>query len=380
MNLTLFLNGVAINSMLTAAIVVGIVCLLIVERIILKKLEDIIKKWVVILVFLFSFAILIAGAFAILLIWGVEIMQYLSDSWDSIVVTLTNSVGKLVSSAIIIFISLLILKFSKMAFRTVGTKPGPMQRRKRTIAKVSTSIIKYLVGIITILVVLSVWGINVAPALAGLGIMGLVIGLGAQKFIHDLISGFFIVFEHHFDVGDVIEVQGFKGEVTSIGLKTTKLRNWKGDVKILSNGEISNLLNYSINPSTAVVEFGIAYQENMQQTIDLLNEELPKLRKDLPDIIEDPKVVGVINLNSSSVDMRVIAKTLNEKHYAVERELRKQIKIILDNNNIEIPFPQVVVNQPTVRPKTTKKKSQDIDSKNIEDGNVESQFPEKVNP
>jgi moderate conductance mechanosensitive channel len=379
MNLTLFLNGVAINSMLTAAIVVGIVCLLIVERIILKKLEDIIKKWIVILVFLFSFALLIAGTFAILLIWGVEIMQYLQDSWDSIVTTLMNSVGKLVSSAIIIFISLLILKFSKMAFRTVGTKPGPMQRRKRTIAKVSTSIIKYLVGVITILIVLSVWGINVAPALAGLGIMGLVIGLGAQKFIHDLISGFFIVFEHHFDVGDVIEVQGFKGEVTSIGLKTTKLRNWKGDVKILSNGEISNLLNYSINPSTAVVEFGIAYQENMQQTIDLLNEELPKLRKDLPDIIEDPKVVGVINLNSSSVDMRVVAKTLNEKHYAVERELRKQIKIILDNNNIEIPFPQVVVNQPTVRPKTTKKKSQDIDSQSIEDGNVESQFPEKVN-
>jgi moderate conductance mechanosensitive channel len=379
MNLTLFLNGVAINSMLTAAIVVGIVCLLIVERIILKKLEDIIKKWIVILVFLFSFALLIAGTLAILLIWGVEIMQYLSDSWDSIVTTLMNSVGKLVSSAIIIFISLLILKFSKMAFRTVGTKPGPMQRRKRTIAKVSTSIIKYLVGVITILIVLSVWGINVAPALAGLGIMGLVIGLGAQKFIHDLISGFFIVFEHHFDVGDVIEVQGFKGEVTSIGLKTTKLRNWKGDVKILSNGEISNLLNYSINPSTAVVEFGIAYQENMQQTIDLLNEELPKLRKDLPDIIEDPKVVGVINLNSSSVDMRVVAKTLNEKHYAVERELRKQIKIILDNNNIEIPFPQVVVNQPTVRPKTTKKKSQDIDSQSIEDGNVESQFPEKVN-
>ncbi|MDI6453140.1 mechanosensitive ion channel family protein [Peloplasma aerotolerans] len=379
MNLTLFLNGVAINSMLTAAIVVGIVCLLIVERIILKKLEDIIKKWIVILVFLFSFALLIAGTFAILLIWGVEIMQYLQDSWYSIVTTLMNSVGKLVSSAIIIFISLLILKFSKMAFRTVGTKPGPMQRRKRTIAKVSTSIIKYLVGVITILIVLSVWGINVAPALAGLGIMGLVIGLGAQKFIHDLISGFFIVFEHHFDVGDVIEVQGFKGEVTSIGLKTTKLRNWKGDVKILSNGEISNLLNYSINPSTAVVEFGIAYQENMQQTIDLLNEELPKLRKDLPDIIEDPKVVGVINLNSSSVDMRVVAKTLNEKHYAVERELRKQIKIILDNNNIEIPFPQVVVNQPTVRPKTTKKKSQEIDSQSIEDGNVESQFPEKVN-
>ncbi|MCR3905535.1 MAG: mechanosensitive ion channel family protein [Tenericutes bacterium] len=378
MNLTLFLNGVAINSMLTAAIVVGIVCLLIVEKIILKRREEVIKKWVVILVFLFSFAILIVGVFAILFIWGVEIMQYLSDSWTSIIDTLANSIGKLVSSAIIIFISMLILKFSKMAFSSVGTKPGPMQRRKRTIAKVSTSIIKYLVGIITILVVLSAWGINVAPALAGLGIMGLVIGLGAQKFINDLISGFFIVFEHHFDVGDVIEVQGFKGEVTSIGLKTTKLRNWKGDVKILSNGEISTLLNYSINPSTAIVDFGIAYQESAQRTIELLNEELPKLRANLPDIIEDPKVVGVINLNNSSVDMRVVAKTLNEKHYAVERELRKEIKRILDDNNIEIPFPQVVVNQPTIRTEKEKTKIKNIESQPVEDSNVEDQYPEEI--
>jgi small conductance mechanosensitive channel len=220
-----------------------------------------------------------------------------------------------------------------------------MKKRKRTIAKVTNSIIKYCVGILMILIVLSIWGVNVAPALAGLGILGLVIGLGAQRFINDLISGFFIVFEHHFDVGDKIEVQGFKGEVTSIGLKTTKIKNWKGEIKIVNNGEISTLINFSRNPSVAVVEFGIAYKENIQQTIDLLNFELPKLRLDFPMIIEDPKILGTIDLASSSVNLRAIAKTLNEEHYAVERAMRQRIKEILDEHGIEIPFPQVVIHQ-----------------------------------
>jgi small conductance mechanosensitive channel len=345
MNQIIFLS--VMQSVWTVIITLGILSILIIEKIIFKKYEEAIKKWLVILIYFLSFMLLVIAVLGILLIWNVEVMQFISDTISDLKIVIADSIGKLISSAIVIFLSLLILKFFKMAFSSIGTKPGPLQRRKKTIAKVSTSIARYAIGIISILVILAIWGINVLPALAGLGILGLIIGLGAQKFINDLIAGFFIVFEHHFDVGDVIEIQGFKGEVTSIGLKTTKLRNWKGDVKILSNGEISNLLNYSLNPSTAVIDFRIAYKEDIDKTIELLNIELPKLRSILPDMIEDPKVIGVINLNSSSVDMRVVAKTQNEKHYGVEREIRKQIKYILDKNNIEIPFPQVVVNQPT---------------------------------
>jgi moderate conductance mechanosensitive channel len=161
-----------------------------------------------------------------------------------------------------------------------------------------------------------------------------------------LISGFFIIFEQHFNVGDRIEVQGFKGDVIDIGLKTTKIRNWKGEIKILANGEINNLINYSKEASTAIVDFGIAYRENIQQVIDLLNTAFLTMKKDFPQIIEDPTVVGVMDLSNSSINMRVIAKTFNEQHYAVERGIRKLIKEVLDENNIEIPFPQIVVNTP----------------------------------
>ena len=183
------------------------------------------------------------------------------------------------------------------------------------------------------------------PALAGLGILGIIIGMGTQSLIKDFISGFFIVFEHHFDVGDIVEINGWKGEVIDVGLKSTKVRNWKQDIKIFSNGSIENTINYTLSPSTAIIDFGIAYKEDVQKTVDLLNLELPKYVEKFPDITEPPIVLGVTELANSSVNLRVIIRTATEKHYAIERAFRQIIKEILDANDIEIPFPQVTVHQ-----------------------------------
>ena len=344
MSFMLSTTSLITNSLLTLSILTLLIVIFFFERKLLKR-EEKLKTILIVLVFILSFILLIAGILGILFIWDYDFSTYFNTFGQDALSFIEQSVGNVISSILVIFISLMIIKISKTTLKKVGLKPGPLQKRKKTISKVTASIIKYIIGLLMFLIVLAIWGINVAPALAGLGILGLVIGLGAQKFINDLISGFFIIFEQHFDVGDVIEVQGFKGEVTDIGLKTTRLRNWKGEVKILSNGEISTLINYSKNPSIAIVEFGIAYQEDIQKTIDILTVELPKMRLEFPMIIEDPKVVGVIGLNSSSVDLRVIAKTVNEQHYAIERELRKRIKLILNEHDIEIPFPQVVVHQ-----------------------------------
>lgn len=341
---TILSQSVILNSVYTALIVFALLFIFFYERKLLRR-EESLKKITIILIFILSFILLIAGIAGIMYIWNYDFSDYFNNIGSNIVSFIEESVTRIISTLLVIFISLSIMKIAKTALNRVGLKESPMKKRKRTIAKVTNSMIKYFVGILMILIVLSIWGVNVAPALAGLGILGLVIGLGAQRFINDLISGFFIVFEHHFDVGDKIEVQGFKGEVTSIGLKTTKIKNWKGEIKIVNNGEISTLINFSRNPSVAVVEFGIAYKENIQQTIDLLNTELPKLRLNFPMIIEDPKILGTIDLASSSVNLRAIAKTLNEEHYAVERAMRQRIKEILDEHGIEIPFPQVVVHQ-----------------------------------
>jgi moderate conductance mechanosensitive channel len=330
----------------SAFIVILMIGLIIIENHMIKKHELHLKKIVMILVFLGSFIVFIGSVLLLLWIWDFDFQSYISSQFSNFVIFIEESVGKLLSTVMILFVAQLILRISKIALMKIGTKEGPLQRRKKTISRVFRSTTKYLVWTITILAILAVWGMNVVPALAGLGILGLVIGLGAQKFINDLISGFFIIFEQHFNVGDRIEVQGFKGDVIDIGLKTTKIRNWKGEIKILANGEINNLINYSKEASTAIVDFGIAYRENIQQVIDLLNTAFLSMKKDFPQIIEDPTVVGVIDLANSSINMRVIAKTFNEQHYAVERGIRKLIKEVLDENNIEIPFPQIVVNTP----------------------------------
>lgn len=327
-------------------IVLAFLGIIYLEQRLLKAYEDRLNRWIVVFIYVVSFFIFLFTVSTLLWIWNVDIVVYLNGIWSDVVVFFEESIGKLISTTVILFAANLILRISKIALKKLGSKEGPLQKRKKTIARVIRSTSKYLTWTIAILAILAIWGMNVAPALAGLGIIGLVIGLGAQKFINDLISGFFIIFEQHFNVGDKIEVQGFKGEVIDIGLKTTKLKNWKGEIKILSNGEISNLINFSKESSIAVVEFGIAYRENIQNVMDLLTRELASLSKTYPQIIEPPTVSGVIELASSSVNLRVIAKTLNEQHYAVERGMRQRIKEILDANDIQIPFPQVVVHTP----------------------------------
>jgi moderate conductance mechanosensitive channel len=334
------------SSLLTVGVIIVIGIIFMIEKRIISNREDVIKKYFLFLIYFLSLIMMIGALVVIMWFWDIDVVVLLGETWISFTLFLEDSIGRAIASTAVIFFSLFIIKFSKVGLKKIGQKPSPNQRRKRTISKITSSIIKYIVGIFAILSVLAIWGVNVLPALAGLGILGLVLGFGAQKFINDLISGFFIVFEHHYDVGDKIEVQGFKGEVIDIGLKTTKIRNFKGEVKIVSNGEISNLINFSQSYSLALVEFGIAYKEDIQTTIDLLNAELPKLVKELPALIEAPVVLGVTDLANSSVNLRVMAKTLNEEHYGIERKMRQRIKEILDANDIEIPFPQIVVNQP----------------------------------
>ena len=336
-----------LQIILTVIISAIVIALIVFERIYVKKHEETIKKGMLFVFFLVSLIAFLAGAFGIVLIWNVNITALLAQVWDKIVIFFTTSVPALIGTAVVVFVWILILQLSRIALKRIGDKPGPMQKRRKTISKVLISIINYTLAIIGIIVILAIWGVNVLPALAGLGIVGLVVGLGAQKFIQDLIAGFFIIFEHHYDVGDVIEVGGFKGTVVDIGLKTTRLRNWRGEIKILNNGEVNTLVNHSKNPSVAVVLFAISYEEDIDRTTEVLKAVFPSFRKQYADVlIEDPEVSGVMNLGASSVEMRVTVKTLNEQHYGIERALRKLIKETLDANNIEIPLPQIVVNKP----------------------------------
>lgn len=243
----------------------------------------------------------------------------------------------------IILASTLLGIIKALLFRT--KKDGTNIKRQNTMSKILMSLSRYIIWIVCIVLILGIWGVDIMPALAGLGIVGLVVGLGAQKLITDFVCGIFIVFEHHFDVGDTIEVGSFKGEVIDIGLKTTKIKNWKGEVKIIANGELTQLINFSNYDSSFDVLIDIAYNEDATKVMEMFDIELAEKLKDRPEIVKLPQTVGIASLGSSSVTIKIVGSTKPESYYQLTRDILNIIKNLCDKNNIEIPFTQVVVHQ-----------------------------------
>lgn len=250
---------------------------------------------------------------------------------------ITNNIVKVISIVLVIVVgSIIISSFIAILKATKARRPEDA-KRKRTLDKVVISIVRYIVIIAGAVVILLILGVNVIPALAGLGIAGLVLGLGAQKLITDFISGLFIILEHHFDVGDIIEVGGFKGEVIDLGLKTTKIRNWQGQVKILSNSEVTNLINCSLNDTVFSTTFDISYQADVEKAIEVVNKELPIRLKNHDSLLDKPCCNGVSGLTSRSVTLNVVATAKNESHYQLTRDINTCIKGILQDYNIKFP-------------------------------------------
>ena len=251
---------------------------------------------------------------------------------------LQENVIKIIGISLVIVISSIITTSVKAILKATKLKDPKDQKRKRTLDKVIISITRYVVIILAAVAILMLIGVDVMPALAGLGIAGLVLGLGAQKLITDFISGLFIVIEHHFDVGDIVDIGGFKGEVIDLGLKTTKIRNWQGQVKIIANSELTNLINCSLNNTVFSTSFNISYQADIDNAIKLINEELPKRLEGRSEIIEMPVCNGVSALSNISVTLNVVATAKTESHYQLTRDINTLIKQILTENNIEFPM------------------------------------------
>ncbi len=225
-------------------------------------------------------------------------------------------------------------------------KKNPLDiKRQNTISKVLMSLIRYVTYIVCAIVILGIWDINVLPALAGVGIVGLILGLGAQKLISDFVAGLFIVFEHHFDVGDTITVGDFKGEVIDIGLKTTKIKDWHGSVKIIANGELTDIINYSLYDRVFDVSVLINYKEDVERVRKILDEGLTKKFEGRTEIIKVPQSNGVSNFGEYGFEITFIGTTKPESYYQLTRDVRQEIKDLCNQNNIEMALPQLIVKE-----------------------------------
>ena len=190
--------------------------------------------------------------------------------------------------------------------------------------------------------ILSNLGTDIKGLVAGAGIAGLALGFGAQSFVKDVITGFFIVFEDQFSIGDYVKIGGYTGTVEQIGLRTTKIQNWTGELHILPNSSIVEVTNYSVYNSIAVVDISIAYEEDVNRAEQVIEEVVAEMSGQHPEIVRPPEILGVQNLGSSDVVIRIIAEVLPMEHWHISREMRKAVKVRFDELGIEIPYPRLV--------------------------------------
>lgn len=216
-------------------------------------------------------------------------------------------------------------------------------QRIKTINMLILNVIKYIICILVLIAILAVFGVNVSSLLAGLGITTAIIGLAFQDLAKDLIAGISIITESQYEVGDTIEVDGFMGEVIFLGLKTTRIRDYKGATKIIANHNMDKIINYSLNNSLAIVDVGVDYQYQPEEVEKVLENLSKKLKGKIPDAIGDIEVWGINKLDDSCVEYRVVLEVRPMKNISVERLLRKEIKKALDEADIKIPFPQIEV-------------------------------------
>ncbi len=216
------------------------------------------------------------------------------------------------------------------------------ERKASTLSTVAGSILKYVIYFIGLMSVLKQLGVSPESLVVIASAGSVAIGLGAQSIAGDMMEGFFILFEDHYAVGDVVTIQGITGTVESVTLRSTKLRDAMGAVHIIPNGSIGTVTNNCREFINAVVTVGIAYGESIDNAIAVLNDEMNKTT-DITDILETPVVAGVVGLDDSAVTLKVVAKCKVKTALGVEAELRRRIKNRFDKEGIEIPFPQQVV-------------------------------------
>lgn len=220
------------------------------------------------------------------------------------------------------------------------------EKKLATIKSVISNVLTYVIFIIAVLAILRVYGINATAIATGVGVASLVLGLAFQDILKDILAGFSIIFDNQFSVGDFVQIGTFKGTVTSLGIKTTRIQAYTGEVKIISNRNISEVTNYSIEHNLAVVDLSVSYESNLDKVERILEVAALTLKDKIPELVDEPQVLGVQELSDSSVIFRIIGKCKVGSYLDIERVqriMRKELKTSMDKNNIKIPYPQIEV-------------------------------------
>lgn len=259
-------------------------------------------------------------------------------------------VKEIIGPIIVLVITLVLFSIIKKVAQRIAS-PGPKKlrskiydkRKAKVMSVVFSNVSKAIIIITDVIIILGIFGINSSTFLASLGIFSAVIGLAFQDILKDVLAGLFIILENQYAIGDTISIGDFKGEVISLGLKTTRIKSYEGDIKIISNRDATNVINYSLTRSLAIVNVNVSYEEDLLKVEEVLENLCKRLSNELPNLKGPVELLGVTELGASGIEYRLSVETKSMEHFVTRRKIMREIKLEFDKHNIEIPYNQLVI-------------------------------------
>lgn len=239
----------------------------------------------------------------------------------------------------------LVIAVSKL-IRTIFRNMMKKSNRAKTVITLLDGIIKYGSAIALFFLVLNAFGVNTKAIWESVGVITLIIGLGAQSLIADIIAGVFIIFENEYEVGEIVSIDDFRGTVTEIGIRATKITDAAGNIKIINNSDIKNVVNLSRELSLAVVDCEFGYDTPIEFVEKVIADNLEALKQRIPEIVEGPFYKGISYYGTSNIAVKLVAKCREEDRYQVQRDLLREYRQVFLANGFDFSYEQFVVNAP----------------------------------
>lgn len=250
-------------------------------------------------------------------------------------------------------LQIILLVIAYIITRTVGNKIitnilHKSTRRQKlsksriiTLEKLMLNAFSYVLIFIFISMLFGIFNVPIGPLIASAGVLGLAIGFGAQGLVSDVVTGFFILLEKQIEVGEYITVASYDGIVEEIGLRTTKIRSFDGTLNFIPNRQIESVANHSRGTMRALVDIHINYESDLDKTMDILNVVCQEFQSDKR-FVDGPNVIGVNELGTANMTIRIVGQTINMEQWGAERDIRKAVKLALNTDRMKYPYPQQI--------------------------------------
>lgn len=273
------------------------------------------------------------------------VQQFVDVNFSQLPATVASfnlNLGMVLSTLLMAGLLYLVYQVVRLVEEVIPSKSG----RQETLRRMFMNALRYAMVIVGIIWGLMIFGVDTGAIFASVGIVTLVVSLSAESLFADMFTGIFILVEDQYHVGDIISIDGFRGRVVSLGIRTTRIEDDGGNVKIINNADIRNVMNLSNKVSFSICDISMSYGESIERAEAVIAEAMPKIQAKYPDIFEHGlQYAGVQSLSTSSVDLRVLARVSEANIYKGRRLLNREMKLAFDEAGIEIPFPQLVVHK-----------------------------------